>query len=138
MKKILLVMAASAFTFAVQAHAFDLTVEITNPKSEQGWVAAAVYAGADGWLKDGAALKAERAAAGAKTVLVFRGLPAGRYAVSAYHDENGNGKLDRNLVGLPIERYGMSRDARGTMGPPSFDAAAIELGADTTIGFQLN
>lgn len=138
MKTTLLVMAAAALTFAVQVHAADLTVEITNAKSDQGFVGAALYGSAETWLKDGAAVKLERAAAGATVVLVFRGLPAGRYAISAYHDENGNGKLDRNLVGLPTERYGMSRDARGTMGPPAFDAAAFDLTVDTTIRFQLN
>jgi len=39
------------------------------------------------------------------------------------HDANGNGKLDRNLLGMPTEGVGASNDARGVVGPPKFDAA---------------
>ena len=48
-----------------------------------------------------------------------------------------NGKLDTNIVSIPTERYGFSRDAKGRMGPPSFDDAAVDLQADTTIAVKL-
>jgi uncharacterized protein (DUF2141 family) len=73
-----------------------------------------------------------------KAQLVFAGLPAGRYVLKSFADENGNGKLDTNLVGLPIERYGFSNDARGRMGPPTFDAAAVPVEADSSIAFRLH
>jgi len=44
-------------------------------------------------------------------------------AVSVFHDENGNGKLDRNFIGMPKEGVGASNDAVGTLGPPKFDDA---------------
>jgi uncharacterized protein (DUF2141 family) len=47
-----------------------------------------------------------------------------------FADENGNGKLDTNLVGMPTERYGFSNDAKGNRGAPEFDAAAIAVDAD--------
>ena len=52
----------------------------------------------------------------------------GRYAAIAFHDENGNGKLDKNFLGVPTEPYGFSNDAQGFLGPPTFDAAAVALG----------
>jgi len=58
---------------------------------------------------------------------IFTNLPPGEYAVSIYHDENGNGKLDTNLIAMPTEQYGFSRDARGKMGPPSFADTAFRL-----------
>ncbi|MHA6318615.1 DUF2141 domain-containing protein [Altererythrobacter sp. CAU 1778] len=61
-----------------------------------------------------------------KVTLVFKGIEPGRYAVALLHDENGNGKVDRALV-LPKEGFGFSRDAKLQMGPPRFDAAAIDL-----------
>lgn len=137
MKSFLIVAALSALAFVTQTHAADLTVEITNPKSADGFVGAALYRGEAGWLKDGNAVASLRAAANGKVVLVFRGLEPGRYALSAMHDENGNGKLDRNLVGLPIERYGFSRGARGAFGPPTFEASAFELDGDTTLTLAL-
>lgn len=69
--------------------------------------------------------------------LTFTGLTQGRYAIRSFADENGNAQLDTNLVGLPTERYGFSNDARGRMGPPAFDAAAVQVDADRSIAFRL-
>jgi uncharacterized protein (DUF2141 family) len=65
-----------------------------------------------------------------ETVVTIADVPAGTWAVLAYQDENGNGRLDRNLLGIPSENYGFSRDARGRFGPPSFDDAAIDVRDD--------
>ncbi len=48
-------------------------------------------------------------------------------AIAAFQDVNENGKLDRNALGMPSERYGFSNDARGKVGPPSFDEALVAL-----------
>jgi uncharacterized protein (DUF2141 family) len=128
---------AAALAFSGSAHAFDLTIEVLNPKLLQGSINAALYADAAGWMKEAQALAAQRVPVAEKTVLVFRQLGAGSYAVSLFHDENGNGKLDSNIVGLPTERFGFSRDARAVMGPPGFTDAAITLAADTTISITL-
>ena len=61
--------------------------------------------------------------------VVFDSLLAGEYAVKVYHDENGNGQLDKNFMGIPIENYGFSNNARGTFGPPDWDAAKFSLPA---------
>jgi uncharacterized protein (DUF2141 family) len=60
-----------------------------------------------------------------KTQLIqLNGLVKGKhYAIALYHDENNNGKLDKNFLGIPTERYGFSNDARGTFGPPSWSEA---------------
>ncbi len=41
------------------------------------------------------------------------------------HDENGNGKMDTNWLGMPAEGYGATRDPRGSFGPPKFKDAAF-------------
>jgi uncharacterized protein (DUF2141 family) len=46
--------------------------------------------------------------------------------VSVVHDENFNGKLDTNFIGMPREGVGASNDAKGHMGPPKFSAAAFQ------------
>ena len=53
----------------------------------------------------------------------FRGAKPGTLAISAYHDENDNKKLDKNLFGIPTEGYCTSRNAKGQLGPPKFDDA---------------
>lgn len=69
--------------------------------------------------------------------VTFHGLPAGRYAIKSFADENHNAKLDTNILGLPTERYGFSNNAMGRMGPPTFDAAAVQLDADRSITIRL-
>jgi uncharacterized protein (DUF2141 family) len=63
-------------------------------------------------------------------IAVFANLKAGTYAISTFHDRNSNDTVDKNLFGLPTEKYGFSRDAAGRMGPPSFEAAAFTVGSD--------
>ena len=73
-----------------------------------------------------------------ETVVSVKGVPAGTWAVVAYQDENSNGELDTNILGIPKEPYGFSRDARSKFGPPGFEDAAIEVGeAPTTAAVRL-
>ena len=74
----------------------------------------------------GVALRAT-AQRGSSASVVFSNLPPGRYAVILFHDENGNGHLDKNFWGVPVEPYGFSNDAQGLLGPPSFAEAAFTL-----------
>ncbi|MDD2466411.1 MAG: DUF2141 domain-containing protein [Desulfobulbus sp.] len=55
----------------------------------------------------------------------FEDIPPGRYAMAVVHDENMNGKLDTNLIGIPTEGYGFSNDAKAMLGAPSFSAASF-------------
>lgn len=57
----------------------------------------------------------------------FKQLKKGRYAIAVFHDEIQDKKLTKNSFGYPIEPYAFSRNAKGFMGPPSFEDAAIEL-----------
>jgi uncharacterized protein (DUF2141 family) len=68
-----------------------------------------------------------------ENVIAVPGVPKGTWAVLVYQDENGNGELDRNFIGIPKENYGFSRNAAGKFGPPSFDEAAIEVGDEPTV-----
>lgn len=68
-----------------------------------------------------------------ENVIAVPGVPKGSWAVLVYQDENANGELDRNFIGIPKENYGFSRNAAGKFGPPSFDEAAIEVGDEVTV-----
>lgn len=57
----------------------------------------------------------------------FLDLPPGRYAIIVFHDEDDNGLLDMNLLGIPTEGYGFSNNASGFFSAPSFDAAAVTI-----------
>ena len=54
-------------------------------------------------------------------------VPIGEYAITLYHDENGNEKLDKNVFGIPKERYGFSNNEYGPHGSkPKFKKAAFK------------
>ena len=61
-----------------------------------------------------------------------RTVPAGPFAVSVFHDKDGDRELDSGVLGIPSEAYGFSADARSTFGPPKFDEARLELAAGET------
>jgi uncharacterized protein (DUF2141 family) len=56
----------------------------------------------------------------------FAGIAPGKYALVAFHDENGNGEFDRNWFGMPKEGYTFSNNVRPVFAPPSFKAAAFD------------
>ena len=55
----------------------------------------------------------------------FEDIPSGTYALVVLHDENMNGKVDTNWLGMPKEGYGFSNDAKASFGAPSFSAASF-------------
>jgi uncharacterized protein (DUF2141 family) len=44
-----------------------------------------------------------------------------------FHDENSNGKLDTNFMGIPREGVGASNNAKGHLGPLKINDAAFQL-----------
>ncbi|MDP3699750.1 MAG: DUF2141 domain-containing protein [Hylemonella sp.] len=60
----------------------------------------------------------------------FEDIPPGTYAMAVIHDENMNGELDTNWLGIPTEGYGFSNDARGLVGAPPFSAASFQYNGE--------
>jgi uncharacterized protein (DUF2141 family) len=130
--------ATALITTLPQAWAADLTVTVKSLNATQGAVRVGLFNNADTFLAPNAQINGQMAqAAGDSVTVVFRDLPAGRYALSAFHDENGNGKLDRNVLGNPVEPFGFSNEAMGNMAAPSFEQAAIDFAADASIVITL-
>ncbi len=128
-KQILKTAAVLVGFVAGTAVAGELRVVVTNVSPGKGPVAGALYDSQQTFL---AKARQSASAPSDKDVveLVFKDVPKGQYAVSVYQDLSGNHKLDSNSYGIPVEPYGMSRDARGAGGPPSFDDAKVDVGAD--------
>ena len=69
----------------------------------------------------------------------FEDIPPGTYALAVIHDENMNGKLDTNLLGVPTEGYGFSNDAKAFLRAPSFRAASFSYdGQNVDMTISLN
>ncbi len=58
-------------------------------------------------------------------------LPAGKYGISAIHDENDNKKLDKSFIGLPTEGVAFSNNAKINFGPPKFAKVQFSVDGDT-------
>jgi uncharacterized protein (DUF2141 family) len=142
---------AWAMLAASAAQSSELRLTVTGVRSDSGELLIGLYETEKGF--EGAIANAEtsgimadrnrlvgvamRARSGSQQA-VFVQLPPGRYAVIVIHDENDDGRLDANALGVPTEGYGFSRDARGFLSAPSFDAAAVTIGdADVSISLSL-
>jgi len=121
------------------AGAGDLTVTVNGAKNNNGYIVATIFNSESSFLKRPEAMASFRIKASQVNVgFSVKNLPPGKYAVSAFHDENDNGRLDADATGAPTEVYGFSNDARGTFGPPEFSNAAFELGDQAkTISIEL-
>ena len=59
-------------------------------------------------------------------------------AVSVYQDEDSNGELDTNFLGMPSEPVGVSNDAKGIFGPPSYEDAEFRFTSSKTINVKID
>ena len=81
---------------------------------------------------EGPGKEMRRSVQGERGVCTFTDLPAGTYAVSVMHDENGNGKLDKGVFGIPKEGYGVSNNKTYAMAAPKWSESKFSLGAGET------
>jgi uncharacterized protein (DUF2141 family) len=115
---------------------FSLTVNVTGLKNSKGIVQYALY-DTEGSIPDELYKKTFRIMTGTiingSSLVSFKNLPPGRYAVNILHDENSNGKIDKGLI-FPKEGIGFSNyQSIGLKNRPDFSKASFELKADTSI-----
>jgi len=101
----------------------------TYVRSNEGVVRCGIFT-EKGWLKN-PVQPALAAIHGKVALCIFSGLPSGVYGISAFHDENKNGKLDTNFIGYPTEEYCASRNARNAFSAPSFSDAKFKFTGGT-------
>ena len=119
------------------ASAATVLATVSEVRNDHGQVLVAVCTRAE-FLQPHCPWRGRAPARPGSVVVRIEGVPPGTYAAQAFHDENGNGVLDRNILGIPEEAMGFSNDAPMRMGPPRFDAAAFAVGpADVSVGFRL-
>lgn len=110
------------------ARAADFKITIAGLRNTKGVLRVSLYDREETFLEADSRVASLRLQVWSQPMQVcFMGLPPGTYAVTVHHDEDGDGKLNRNLVGIPHEGYGFSNDARGIVGPPTFAQTGITL-----------
>ncbi|QED37925.1 DUF2141 domain-containing protein [Antarcticibacterium arcticum] len=119
----------SSFLMNAQNH---IEVEITNFKSNKGVAYIGLYDSENSFLNT--AFKGEKLTIkNNKVVYTFKDIPAGNYAISAFHDEDENGELSTNFLGIPKESYGASNNAPSRFGPPKWKDARFRVTAGETV-----
>jgi len=110
--------------------AADLTITVSGVKSSTGRIYIGIHRPVSGikFPSDkGMVAGIWRAAVKGSFAVHITGFPPGRYAVNGFHDQNDNGKLDTNALGVPTEGYGFGNGADGSFGPPKFEAASVNV-----------
>lgn len=111
-----------------EAPTHQLWIYVTGVKpSELSKVNIGLYREQDPFPKRDGTYKHHIAAANNDTIKVKFEVPFGEYAVAASLDVNGNGKLDRNSFGYPVEPFGFSRGFRPTVRGPRFQECAFQF-----------
>jgi uncharacterized protein (DUF2141 family) len=117
-----------------------LTVTISGLGNQQGQVCFSLFSGRQGFPSNGAyAIQASCVSAtSTPVVLTFQHLNVGNYAVAVFHDNNGDGILNRNWLGIPTEAFGFSQNPRILTSAPQFgDSAVLVAGSQTAIQIRL-
>jgi uncharacterized protein (DUF2141 family) len=104
----------------------DLQVELANLRNGNGLILACLSRDPQRFLDcDADPLALKRTLAPGQPIR-FAGFPPGRYALTVFHDENANRKLDM-LLGIPREGFGFSRNPKLRFGAPKFQHVGVEL-----------
>lgn len=117
---------STSLGIAQESEGQTITVIISNLESNDGKVYVGLYNTEESFL--GRGFKSTHSKIeNNRCKVVFENVPNGVYAVSIYHDENDNNKMDTGMFGIPKEDYGCSNNAKGFMGPPKWEDAKFTL-----------
>lgn len=110
-----------------------LTVNIDGAIPGKGQAVLSVFSSADTYLKKPLLGKTKPIDGQGRVSFQIDGLATGTYSVSVFYDEDEDGELKTNFLGIPKELVGFSNNAKGSFGPPSFEKTSFELKATKTI-----
>ncbi|MEP0983001.1 DUF2141 domain-containing protein [Leptolyngbya sp. FACHB-17] len=111
-----------------------LTVEVNGLRNQKGIVCFSLFSGEQGFPNESDRAIASRfvEAKEASVSVIFDQLSPGEYAVAVIHDDNGDGKLNTGIFGIPKEGFGFSRNPKIGMSAPKFEETAVQVSGDGT------
>ncbi|UBZ06089.1 DUF2141 domain-containing protein [Salegentibacter mishustinae] len=114
----------------------NIVVSVENLSSEEGKVYFALF-NEDNFLKKASIQGEVSEIKEGVAQITFSEVPSGTYAVTAYHDKNGNQQMDFESNGIPKENYGVSNNQMNLYGPPLWEDAKFEFdGSDKALQLQ--
>lgn len=118
--------AIGALAIAAPAHAGNLIVHLDGVRGTGGTLFVSVQTRAEFMQERGTAGSVLSSPQSGAHQFSFA-VPAGEYAVSVWHDDNGNGRFDKNDSHMPLDGWAMT-NSEGLRGEPSFDQARMRIG----------
>lgn len=116
-----------------------LTVRVSKFRNDKGALICRLFSSAEGFPSKPTYRAQVRARIpGSTATCSFDKLAPGTYAVALFHDENDNGMLDTNFLGIPSEGVGVSNNRRPLVGPPSFADAKFRLSQNGALNVTLH
>jgi len=111
----------------------DLEIKIVSVKDNPGSITCALFSTVKGFPEEGslAFARAHATGVGPTRSCLFKEIPEGEYAAGIRHDENENGKLDKNFFGIPTEGWAVSKNVRPSLRAPRFEEAKFRWSQDT-------
>ncbi len=109
-----------------------LVVKITGLPSEKGQVKIAVFNSVEKWLGENPLYSSTIGVEKQAVQWKISDVPYGEYGIAVFHDENKNGKMDKNVLGIPAEAYGFSNNVRVTFGPPTWEKSKFVVKQPST------
>jgi len=122
--------------FTTFLFAYELKINITNIKNSDGYIYISIYKNPDNFLDRNKAYKNIKLKT-QKELSYIINLDEGIYAISLFHDENGNGIIDRNFFHFPKEGYGFSTNPF-LFGKPTFKDAEFPLKENLDLNIEIN
>ncbi len=136
--------AAFVMTSAPPVHAdagATIVLEVSTFRTIKGFLGCQLYPKGEDFPDNWAAhrdLRKHVVVTGGTTSCSFSGLPPGTYAAAVIHDENGNGKMDKNFIGMPLEGYGISNNHTHALSRPTWEESKFVVAADSTFTSRIS
>ena len=137
-KSMILFFLAICFPFFVLSQkGFDIQIEISEFKKLKGKVRICLSNSEENFTKEcfqSIEVKVDQPIMN----IIFKNIPAGTYAISLFHDEDENGKLNTGKIfGIPTEKYGFSKNPKSRFGPPKFSKCSFEVNANISLNIKI-
>lgn len=116
----------------------QLTIKIENIEVFEGDIRIGIFNTSENFLREGLTFKNYKIAVENTTETIIIGdLPKGEYAFLLYHDKNADGKMNRNLLGIPKEPFGFSNNVKPKFAKPTFEECKFSLEENLVLQVKL-
>ena len=138
-KMVITLFALSAIFLSNKVHAQQVSAEVTNLRSSKGTIVFSVFNDEQSYdkLKPHKKFVFDKKRVADGRISFNLGLPPGNYGITILDDENDNGKMDNNFIGMPKEGFGFSNFFMEKLKKPNFEDFKISVKSADKITFKI-